>query len=68
MANRVLPADAVLRGRSGADDLERGVAGEEPAEVVQVLVVPGAGQHLHAYRVADGDVPAEQVVNRLAGS
>lgn len=29
MANRVIPADALLRQRSGNDDLERGVTGED---------------------------------------
>ena len=62
----VAPTGPVKRGRvlvvGGGRGQQRG-PGEEPAELIEVLLVACPGQDLHAYRSAGGDVGFEERVD-----
>ena len=63
-ARAVEPSGAlVVDGGLGRD--ERG-ASEQAAEVDKVFVAASTGEDLHAYRVADRDISAEQFVDAVA--
>ena len=68
LADRVaVPATGAVQRRSvlvvGRQRQDRRATSQQPAKVVKVPLVPSAGEHLHAHRIARGHVRLEQRID-----